>query len=184
MVDRELTDQKLDAQLREADLRLNMLELRAEARDAKDDLDEIIAFRVARDRVGQRLADIKQAGPQSLDRVRNEVSGALYDLQVRIEHASDRYDAWDAVRQRHFSRRVAEAEAQLAVWNARSTSHWADGASPFEAELAWLKQHIEIAKTKFNEWETRENQATQNALVIASRQLDAAFKSMARKFNA
>ena len=180
MVDQNLTDQKLDAELREADARLSMLQSQASARHAKDEMDEITGLSAARDRAGQKLADLKRQGSQSLDSARRDVSGALHDLQVRIEIASDRYSAWDAARERRFNARVAEAEAQVKVWDAQTDAHQAKGEIQYRNEVAMLKQRIEVAKTKFKEWKARADQQTQDALATASRQLDATFDSIAR----
>ena len=181
MVDQNLTDQKLDAELREADARLSMLRSQAHARHAKDEMDEITGLSAARDRADQKLADLKRQGSQSLDDARREVSGALHDLQVRIELASDRYSAWDAARERRFNARIAEAEAQVRVWDAQTDVHQAEGEIQYRTELAMLKQQIETAKTKFKDWTARADQQTQDALATASRQLDATFESIARK---
>jgi hypothetical protein len=181
MVDQNPTDQKLDAELREADARLSMLQSQANARHAKDEMDEITGLSAARDRASQKLADLKRQGTQSLDNARREVSGALHDLQVRIEMASDRYSAWDSARERRFNARVAEAEAQVKVWDAQTDAHQADGEIQYRNERAMLKQQIDTAKDKFKEWKARTNQETQDALATASRQLDATFDKIAQK---
>jgi hypothetical protein len=181
MVDQNPTDQKLDAELREADARLSMLKSQANARHAKDEMDEITGLSAARDRASQKLADLKRQGTQSLDNARREVSGALHDLQVRIELASDRYSAWVGARERRFNARVAEAEAQVKVWDAETDAHQADGEIQYRNERAMLKQQIDTAKEKFKEWKSRTNQETQDALATASRQLDATFDKVAQK---
>jgi hypothetical protein len=183
VADLDVTDQKLDAQLRETDAQLSMLQSQANARHAKDEMDEISGLRAARDRAGQKLADLKRQGSQSLDNARREISGALHDLEVRIERANDRYGAWDAARERRFNARVAEAEAQLKVWDAQTDVHQAEGEMQYQADLAALKQHIEVAKTKFKAWKAHEDQQTQAALAAASQDLDAVFQSTSQKLN-
>jgi hypothetical protein len=184
VADQDVTDQKLDAQMRETDARLSMLSSQANARHAKDEMDEISGLRAARDRAGQKLADLKRQGSQSLDSARREISGALQDLEMKIERANDRYGAWDAARERRFNARVAEAEAQLQVWNAQTDVHQADGEMQYQAERAALKQSIEVAKTKFKAWKAHADQQTQAALAAASQDLDAVFQSTSQKVKA
>jgi hypothetical protein len=138
-------------------------------------------LRAARDRVGQKIAEMKRRDAESFESVRREADSALHDLQVRIEQASDRYGAWDAARERRFNARVEEADAQLKTWNAQADAHRAEGQLQYQADLAALKQRVEVAKTKFKEWKARRDQQTQDALTTASRQLDATFQETAQK---
>jgi hypothetical protein len=165
MASQDALNQQLDAQLRETDARLNLLQSQAEARHAKDEMDEITGLRAARDRASQTIA------------------GVLQDLQVKIEQASDRYGAWDAARERRFQARLAEAEAQQQIWNAQTDAHQAAGEIQYENEVATLKQQVETAKTKYKDWKARTNQQTQKALAAASQDLDTTLNALAQKFN-
>jgi hypothetical protein len=183
MASQEVTDQKLEAQLRETDAQLSMLQAQADARRAKGEMDEISGLRAARDRAGQQIANLKQQGAQSIDKARRDASGALHELQVRIEEANERYGAWDAARERRFQARVAEGEDQLQVWNAQTDVHQAQGEAQYEGERAALKQQVDTAKTTFKQWKASATQETQDALAKASRQLDKTLASIKQKFS-
>lgn len=183
MADHDVTDEKLDAELRETDARLTMLQSQASARQAKDEMDEISGLRAARDRTQKQFTDLKQKGAASLEREREAIQSALHDLEVEIEVISDRYGAWDAARERRFQARVAEADAQIQMWNAQTDAHQAEGQMQYDAEVAALKQRVDAAKTAFQEWKARQDEKTQQALATASRQFDAAYQSVKRKFS-
>ena len=58
--EKDLLAAKFDAEVREADARLRVLQTQAEARKARADMDEISGLAVAKERVKKEVADLKQ----------------------------------------------------------------------------------------------------------------------------
>lgn len=86
----DLMTDKLDAQFRKAEAELDVLQAQAEARRAKEDMDEISGLRTMRERAKQKLADMKRKASENAETSRREAESALHELQAGIKRASER----------------------------------------------------------------------------------------------
>ena len=144
----DLTAEKLDAEFREAEAKLQVLRARVEARKAKADMDEISGLTEARDRVKKEIADMKRQAASDYKAARLNAEKALKELQVRIQRASDRYAAWDEARERRFDARLDEAEAHLRVWKAKADQKRVEQTVKQHDALASLEEKIALARAR------------------------------------
>jgi uncharacterized protein YfcZ (UPF0381/DUF406 family) len=146
--ERDLITAKFDAELREADARLNVLQARAEGSKAKTDMDEISGLAAARDRVKKNLADLKQEAAADYAATKREVEKEIRQLQDGIQRVNERVVAWDAARERQFYARLDEADAKLELWKAQADQKRADVAMKVHDDIATLEEKIALARAR------------------------------------
>ena len=141
----DLVTAKLEAEVREADASLKVLQAQAEARKAKADMDEISGLAAAKERVKKNIADLKRQAATDYAATKREVEKEIKDLQADIQRVNERYTAWDFARERQFYARLDEAEARLKVWKAQAEQKRADVAMKRHDDLAALEEKIALA---------------------------------------
>ena len=188
MKTRNLEAERLDAQLREAAAQLDVLQAQAEARKAKDEMDEISGLRAAQERARKDLAGLKRQTAGSAAAARRKVEGAVHDLEAGIERARERYaettvGKWDEARERRFYARLDEADARLRVWKAQADQKLAGQAIKVHDDLATLEERIALARARSTEAaHHRHNRQAQEALEEAARRFDEAYDAAAKRY--
>jgi hypothetical protein len=181
--EKDLVTAKFEAEVREADATLKVLQAQAKARKARADMDEISGLAAARDRVKQDVADLKQKASADFAAAKGAVEREIKDLQVDIQRVSDRYTAWDSAREREFNARLDEAEAQLGVWKAKADQKRAQQAMKRNDALATLEEKIALARTRSAEAKHQKYTAkAQEALDDAARYFDQAYDAAAKRY--
>lgn len=180
---KDLVTAKFEAEVREADATLKVLQARAEARQARADMNEISGLAAAKDRVRQEVADLKQKASADFAAAKGAVEREIKDLQVDIQRVSDRYTAWDSAREREFNARLDEAEAQLGVWKAKADQKRAQQAMKRNDALATLEEKIALARARSAEAKHQKYTAkAQEALDDAARHFDQAYDAAAKRY--
>lgn len=185
-----LEAERLEAQFREADARLEVLAAQAEARNAKAEMDEISGLRAARDRIRQDIAELKQLSANKAAAARRKVEAALDNLRAGIEQAKQRYQAtklgkWDAAAERRFHARLDEADARLRVWKAQADQQRAGTAIKVHDDVARLEERIALARARSAEASrARHDRKAHEALEEAARLFDEAYDAASRRYEA
>ncbi len=104
----DLVTAKFEAEVREADARLKVLQAQAEAGKAKADMDEISGLAAAKERVKKNIADLKQQAAADYAATKREVEKEIKDLQADIQRVNERFTTWDSARERQFYARLDE----------------------------------------------------------------------------
>jgi len=180
----ELAAEKLDAEFREAEAKLQVLQAKAEAKKAKADMDEISGLSAAKDRVKKNIADLKQRASANYAEARKSAEHDLKDLQAKIQRVSDRYDAWDEARERRFDARLDEAEARVKVWKAKADQKRLEQSMQRHDDLAKLEEKIATAKARAAEARRERYTAKAvDALNDAESYFEQAFAAAQKRYN-
>ena len=175
--------EKLDAELRETESRLEVLEAEAEARKARDEMAEISGLNATKDRVQRKLTELKQETREGADTVRREIEALLRDLKTGIKHVGERFAAWDAARERRFSALLDEAEARIKAWNAQEEQREAERGVHWHDVLATLRERTALARARLAEWQhARHDRKAQEALEEAAEHFDEAFEAARSRY--
>jgi hypothetical protein len=144
--------ERLQAQMRTADTRLDEMEAAARARNAKAEMDEISGLRAQRDRVSKHVADVKKQMRDDWQAVRGEVDAEWTDLRRSIADAHTKYTAWDGAREKRFNAHLDQADAALR----RSAAEDAEVAADARVQLAEasddLKSKAASAHRNYDAW--------------------------------
>lgn len=174
---------KMDAEFRELDARLDKMEAQAKAREAKDEMDEISGLRATRDKAKQKLADFKLDASANAEYARTVAQTDLKDLEVGIDKVRDRYHAWDDARERRLYAELDEAEAQLRVWKAKADSKRADHTMSRQDDLAKLEESVALTRASAAAYKyARHDRKAQDALEDAARHFDKAYDSATKTY--
>jgi len=144
----DLVTAKLEAQVREVDASLTVLQAQAEARKARADMDEISGLAAAKERVKKNIADLKRQAAADYAATKREVEKEIKDLQADIQRVNERYTAWDSARERQFYARLDEAQARLKVWKAQADQKRTAVAMKGHDDLAALEEKIALARAQ------------------------------------
>lgn len=96
MTYQELVAEELDAEFRAADERLDALRAKAEAARAEKETDEISRLWPLKERVEQKLAELRHSAVASLATRRKAAEKAVHDFESTIDRAAERYSSLDA----------------------------------------------------------------------------------------
>ena len=144
----DLVTAKFEAEVREADATLKVLQAQAEAKKAKADMDKISGLAAAKERVKKNIADLKQQAAADYTATKREVEKEIKELQAEIQRVNERYTAWDTARERQLYARLDEADARLKVWKARADQKRADVSMKRNDDLAALEEKIALARAQ------------------------------------
>jgi hypothetical protein len=181
-----------EAQVREADARLNALKAKAEAKKAKADIDEISGLTIAKEQVRADIAELKTFTAadvaqtrKDFEQVKKNADRKLKDLQVKIDRASDRFTAWDDARERRFNARLDEADAKVRAWKASADQQHARDVRETRDDLATLEEKVALARASAAEARRdRYDAKSQEALDDAARHFDQAYDAAAKRYEA
>ena len=126
MTSRDQVAERFDAELRETEACLEVLEAEADARKAKEEMAEISGLNATRQRARQKLTELKRETKERAETVRSEIEALLRDLKTGIRRVGDRFAAWDAARERRFNALLEEAEAWLKERESERSEYWHD----------------------------------------------------------
>jgi hypothetical protein len=180
-----------EAQVREADARLNALKAQAEAKKAKADMDEISGLTIAKEQVKADIAEMKKFASadvaqtrKDFEQVKRNADRKLKDLQVKIDRASDRYTAWDDARERRFNARLDEADAKVRAWKAAADQQRVRDVRETRDDLAKLEEKVALARASAAEARrARYDAKSQQALDDAARYFDQAYDAAAKQYD-
>ena len=180
----DLAAQRLDAEFKEADAKLQVLQAKAEARKAKADMDEISGLTVAKDRVKKDIADLKRQTATNISAAKLNAEQSLKDLQTKIQRVSDRYNAWDEARERRFDGRLDEAEARVKVWKTKADQKRLEQSMQRHDDLAKLEEKIATAKARAAEARReRYTEKAVDALNDAETYFEQAFEAAQKRYS-
>lgn len=181
--EKDLLAAKFDAEVKEADARLKVLQAQAEARKARADMDEISGLAVAKEHVKKDVGDLKQKAAADYAIAKSTVEKEIKDLQADIQRVDERYTAWDAARERELNARLDEADAKLEVWKAKADQKRAQNAMKRNDDLATLEEKIALARARAAEAKHDKYSAeAQQALNDAARHFDQAYDAAAKRY--
>jgi hypothetical protein len=146
---------RLEAQMRTADARLDEMAAAARARNAKAEMDEISGLRAQRDRVSQHVADARKKMRGDWEAVRREVEAEWTGFRRSVNDAHTKYTAWDSAREQRFNAHLDQADAALR----RSAAQDAEVAADARVQLAdandELKSKADSARQSYKAWRER-----------------------------
>lgn len=181
--EKELLAQKFDADVREAEGQLKLLQARAEARKAKTDMEEISGLTAAKERAKRNVAEIKSKVSAEYEASKRELEAEIRDLKAGIKRFGDRFEAWDEARDRRFNARLDEAEAKIKIWKARLDKKQVERTVKVHDQIATLEQQIALARSKDAEArEVKYSGKAQEALIDAAYYFDKAYEAAARRY--
>ena len=180
----DLAGQRLDAEFKEAEAKLQVLQAKAEARKAKADMNEISGLAAAKEQVKKDIADMKRQTATNFSAAKLNAEQGLKDLQAKIQRASDRYNAWDEARERHFNARLDEAEAHLKIWKAKADQKRVEQSMKRQDDLAKLEEKIATARARAAEARReRYTEKAVDALNDAESYFEQAFEAAQRRYS-
>lgn len=184
MTTRSLLADKLDAEFRETEARLEVLEAEANARQAKDDMAEISGLNARKERIQKKMTELKIGAAEKREEMQRETEKLLRDLRTDIDRAGVRYAAWDAARERRFEASLDKADAKVREWNAQEDQRKADRAMKRHDERAELQERIALGRARLADWQrARHERKAEEALEEASQQFNKAFDAAVTRYN-
>ena len=143
---KDLAAQKFEAEIREAEARLELMRAQSEGRNAKQDMDEVSGLTAAKDRVKNDIADLKRKTGEQYETAKRAVERGIEDLKADMQRVGERFTAWDDASDRRFTARLDEAEARLKVWKAQADQKRAERGMKRHDALATLEENIALAR--------------------------------------
>jgi len=167
---------RLQAQMRTADARLDEMEAAARARNARAEMDEISGLRAQRDRVRQHVTDARKKMSDDWQAIRREVDSEWTSLRRSIADAQNKYSAWDGAREQRFNAHLDQADAALK----RSAAEDAEVAADAKVEVAEARDELKAksaaARRDYDAWrERRKDEKLQRKLADSELELDEAY---------
>ena len=179
---KDLVVEKLQGEMREAEAQLKVLHARIEARNAKEDMDQISGVTAAKERVKKQIAEMQRQAGENYAAQKREAEEGIQALKADLQRISERYTAWDSARERNFYARLDEADAQLKVWKAQGQQKKAEIGMKSHAELAALEEKIALARAKAKANHEKHSAKADAALEAAAYQFDQAYEAATRRF--
>jgi hypothetical protein len=143
---------RMQAQMRALDARLDEIEASARASDASSEMDEISGLRRLRDRVRQHLADVKQQTSDDWQATRRELDDEWNDFRRSVSDAHSRLIAWDETREQRFNAHLDEADAALRRSAAEDAVVAADVKIRVTEARSDLKEKAAQARRSYDAW--------------------------------
>jgi hypothetical protein len=181
--EKNLAAEKLEAEIREAEARLKVLQAQTEARRAKEDMDQISGLTIAKERVKKQVAEMKRQAGEDYAASKREAEEGIKTIKSDLQRISQRYTAWDTARERNFNARLDEADARLKVWKAQAQQKLAKNEMKRNDELATLEEKIALARARAAE--ARQERYTANAQVAledAAYHFGQAYEAAAKRY--
>lgn len=173
-------EQRMQAQLRATDARIDELDAAARARNARAEMDEISGLRAHRDRVRQLLDDMRDVANEDRRALRDQAQDDWTSLQRSLADVHTRYSAWDQAREARFNAHLDQAEAALRRAHAEDQVAAADARAEIASSRDDLKAAVAGAKQRYDAWRKgREDRAAIKELNTADLELDDAIERYA-----
>lgn len=181
---KDLALERFEAEVREAEARLRVLEADAKARQARADLEEISGLTAIQTRINRQIAELKHAAAQDYAQTKADVKDSVEKLQAAIKRLDARLAAWDEAADRRLNARLDKADAQLALWKAQADKRKAERGMQRHAELADLKETIALARARSAEAKHEKYSAkSQAALHAAALRFNDAFDIASARYD-
>jgi hypothetical protein len=172
--------QRMQAQLRAADARIDELDAAARAHKAQGEMDEISGIRARRDRFRQLLDDMDAVKEEDKQALRDQARDDWRNLRQAVADAHTRYLAWDSAREDRFNAHMDQAEAALRRSQAEDQIVAADVRENIESCRDDLKASMDRAKDRYKAWRSRrDDRQAIEALNDADLELDEAIENYA-----
>ena len=167
---------RLKAQMRTADARLDEMEAAARARNARAEMDEISGLRARRDRVRQHVNDAQKKMSDDWQAIRGEVDTEWTGVRRSIAQAHSKFTTWDSVREQRFNAHLDQADAALR----RSAAEDAEVAADAKIQLAEARDELKAkagaAHKSYDAWrERRKDEKALGRLEDSELELDEAY---------
>ena len=173
---KNIAAEKFEAEVREAEAQLELLQARAEAGKAKEDMDKISGLTAAKERVKREIADFKQFAADDYAATKRDLEQGVNSLKAGIRELNASFKAWDDAAVRHFDARLEAAAAKVKIWTARADQKHADRKMKGQDALAELKEQIELSRAAAAQARHEKYSAkAQAALVDAAVHFDKAY---------
>ena len=180
--ERDLVAEQLNAEVKEAEAKLNVMQAQAQARRAQAEMDEISGLAATKDQVKRNIAKFKERTAADHSTAKGALEKEVRNFQADVNRVRDKYTGWDSARERRFYARLDEAEARLKVWQAQLDQKRVDARVRSQGELAVLPQKIAVAKARAAEAKRNKGDAAaQAALEEAAREFDDAYDAAAKQ---
>jgi hypothetical protein len=146
---------RMDAQIRAADARLDQLEARARASNAKAEMDEVSGLRARRDELRRELTAAKQGAQENWDTARRRMDDTWTAFRRDVADKHGRLVAWDDARERRLVAHLDEAEAALRQSAAADREVAADARVEIAKAQQELRDSVTAARGSYDAWRTR-----------------------------
>jgi hypothetical protein len=177
--------EKLEAEVREAEARMKVLHAQAEARRAREDMDQISGLTAAKERVKNQIAEMKRQAGENYAARQREAEEGIRALKADLQRIAARYTAWDAARERKFNARLDEADAKIEAWQAQAQQKRAEHDMKRHDALATLKETIALARARAAEARHQKHSAHADAaLDEAAYQFEQAYEAASKRYSA
>jgi len=173
-------EQRLQAQLRAADARIDELDAAARARHAQAEMDEISGLREHRDRVRELVDNVGQVARENRDALRAQAHDDWMSLQRSLADAHAKFGAWNDAREKRFNAHLDEADAVLRRASAHHQEAAADTRAEIDASREELQAKVTDARRNYDAWrQRRDDKAAIRELSAADADLDEAIERYA-----
>jgi hypothetical protein len=180
---KDLAAKKFEAEVKETDARLKVLEADARARQARAEMNEISGLTAAQARIKQEIAEFKQAAAADYAATKADVAKAIDHLKAGIKRLDARLTVWDEASTRELIARLDKAEAKVAVWKANVAKHQAETGMKRHDQLAQLQESIALARARSAEAKSEKYTAkAQAALQESARHFNEAFDAAVSRY--
>lgn len=181
--EKDFAAEQLEAEVREAEAQLELLQAGAEARQAKEDMDKISGLTASKERVKKEIAGFKQFAARDYAATKRDLEHAVKSLKAGIQELSASFTAWDAALVRHFDARLHAAAAKAEIWSARAEQKHAQRKIKGHDALATLKEGIAVGRAATAQARHEKYSAkAQAALVDAALHFDKAYEAAAKRY--
>jgi hypothetical protein len=148
---------RMAAQMRATDARLDQMEAQARARNAQGEMDEISGLRARRDQARQQVTAALNSMSADADTARRQADADWAAVRRGIADAHSRFTAWDTARERRFNAHLDEAEGALREAGAQDDEVAADTRGRLADARDELRDKAAAARGRYEAW--REKQA-------------------------
>jgi hypothetical protein len=148
---------RLEAQMRVADARLDQMEAQARARNAKAEMDEVSGLRARRDKIQQLVAAAKKEAGDDWQAFQSRVQANWADFRRDVAERNNRFNAWDDARERRFAAHLDEAEGALRESAGRDAAAGADARIDLAGAQQELKDKVAAARQSYETWRAKQN---------------------------
>jgi hypothetical protein len=179
----QLIAEALEAEFREDEARLDAIVAKAEATDAKAQMDEVSGLKAARERVRGAVRELETNVAADFDASKLAVERGLRELEAGMDRLKYDADQFDEASMRRSRARLAQVEAKFHEWDAHVQRLRTEEAIREHDALATLQERIALSKARAADASAaRHDRARQMALEEASQQLEKAYSAAAKRY--
>jgi len=181
--ERDLLAQQFDAEVREAEARLKVMQAEAEQRKARQEMDEISGLAATKEQLKRDIAKFRERTAADYSIAKGALQDDVKKFQADITRVHDKYTAWDSARERRFYARLDEAEARLKVWKAKADQKQVHATVKGHDDLARLEEQIALARARAAAVKSEKHSAAaQAAFEDSVRHFDEAYDAATKRY--